>query len=44
MKTTRADIMDRIATEKAISAEIDAGIKAGMEEFLSLNEFQGRTA
>merc|ERR1712174_52915 len=44
MKTTRADIMDRIATEKAISAEIDAGIKAGMEEFLSLNEFEGRSA
>merc|ERR1712157_6578 len=32
---------DKIMVEKAISAEIEAGIKAGMDEFLSLNEFEG---
>merc|ERR1712151_333864 len=44
MRSTKADILDKIMVEKAISAEIEAGIKAGMDEFLSLNEFEGRSA
>merc|ERR1712063_232748 len=44
MRSTKADILEKIMVEKAISAEIEAGIKAGMDEFLSLNEFEGRSA
>merc|ERR1711879_50274 len=44
MRSTKADILDKIMIEKAISAEIEAGIKTGMDEFLSLNEFEGRSA
>merc|ERR1712056_110694 len=44
MRSTRADILEKIMVEKAISAEIEAGIKSGMDEFLSLNEFEGRSA
>merc|ERR1712150_311422 len=44
MRSTKADILDKIMREKAISDEIEAGIKAGMDEFLSLNEFEGRSA
>merc|ERR1711981_790151 len=44
MKNTKADILEKIMVEKAISDEIEAGIKAGMDEFLSLNEFEGRAA
>eukprot|EP00401_Gymnodinium_catenatum_P059108 CAMPEP_0117561168 /NCGR_PEP_ID=MMETSP0784-20121206/54264_1 /TAXON_ID=39447 /ORGANISM="" /LENGTH=32 /DNA_ID= /DNA_START= /DNA_END= /DNA_ORIENTATION= len=31
-------------TKKQITAEIEAGIKGAMEEFLSVNEFEGRSA
>jgi len=44
MKNTKADILEKIMVEKAISDEIEAGIKAGMDEFLSLNEFEARAA
>merc|ERR1712160_217284 len=44
MKSTKADILTKIMVEKAISDEIENGIKAGMDEFLSLNEFEGRSA
>ena len=43
MRSTKADILTKIMVEKAISDEIENGIKAGMDEFLSLNEFEGRT-
>merc|ERR1712047_27875 len=42
MRSTKADILDKIMVEKAISAEIEAGIKGAMEEFLGMNEFEGR--
>merc|ERR1712159_838582 len=44
MKNTKAGILEKIMVEKAISDEIEAGIKAGMDEFLSLNEFEARAA
>jgi len=44
MRSTKADILTKIMVEKAISDEIENGIKAGMDEFLSLNEFEGRSA
>merc|ERR1712107_92757 len=44
MRSTKADILEKIMVEKAISGEIEAGIKAGMDEFLSLHEFEGRSA
>merc|ERR1712061_923652 len=44
MRSTRGAILDDIMAMKQISAEIEAGIKAGMDEFLSLNEFEGRSA
>merc|ERR1711953_913373 len=44
MRSTKADILEKIMVEKAIPAAIEAGIKSGMDEFLSLNEFEGRSA
>merc|ERR1712080_656574 len=44
MKSTRGDILSDILVEKAISNEIEASIKSGMDEFLGLNEFEGRAA
>merc|ERR1712149_138862 len=44
VKSTRGSLLADIMREKAISAEIEAGIKSGMDEFLSLNEFEGRSA
>merc|ERR1711937_650628 len=44
MRSTKADILSKIMVEKAISDEIEHGIKTGMDEFLSLNEFEGRSA
>merc|ERR1719446_678906 len=44
MRSTRGDVLDKIMIEKAISDEIEASIKSGMEEFLGLNEFEGRAA
>eukprot|EP00449_Zooxanthella_nutricula_P024811 CAMPEP_0198533148 /NCGR_PEP_ID=MMETSP1462-20131121/32524_1 /TAXON_ID=1333877 /ORGANISM="Brandtodinium nutriculum, Strain RCC3387" /LENGTH=32 /DNA_ID= /DNA_START= /DNA_END= /DNA_ORIENTATION= len=31
-------------TKKQITPEIEAGLKSGMEEFLGMNEFEGRAA
>jgi len=41
MRSTRGDVLDKIMIEKAISDEIEASIKSGMDEFLGLNEFRG---
>merc|ERR1711967_41631 len=44
VKGAHSKVLQEIVVEKAISDEIEAGIKAGMDEFLSLNEFEGRSA
>merc|ERR1719333_1765490 len=44
MRSTRGDILEKIMVEKAISDEIKAAIKSGLDEFLGLNEFEGRAA
>jgi len=44
VKSTRANILSDIMTKKQITPEIEAGLKSGMEEFLGMNEFEGRAA
>merc|ERR1740122_48884 len=44
VKTTRGDMLADIMEKKQLTPEIEAGLKAGMDEFLSLNEFEGRAA
>merc|ERR1712173_30747 len=44
VKSTKAEILNDIMTKKQISQEIEDGIKSGMEEFLGMNEFEGRSA
>merc|ERR1711957_557755 len=44
VKSTRATILSDIMTKKQITPEIEAGLKSGMEEFLGMNEFEGRAA
>merc|ERR1712184_11324 len=42
MRSTKADILYKIMAEKAISPECEASMKSAMEEFLGMNEFEGR--
>mmetsp|Transcript_34402 Transcript_34402/g.111953 ORF Transcript_34402/g.111953 Transcript_34402/m.111953 type:complete len:554 (-) Transcript_34402:204-1865(-) len=44
MRSTRASLLDAIMTKKQITPEIEASYKSGMEEFLGMHEFEGRTA
>merc|ERR1711870_112674 len=44
VRSTRGDILTDIMSKKQITAEIESGIKGAMEEFLGLNEFEGRAA
>merc|ERR1712232_1258906 len=44
MKSTRGHILDDIMTKKQLSQEIEDGIKGAMDEFLGMNEFEGRAA
>merc|ERR1712160_92104 len=44
IKTAGADILTEIMTKKQITPEIEASIKSAMEEFVGMNEFEGRTA
>jgi len=44
VKSTRSEILNDIMTKKQITAEIESGLKSGMEEFLGMNEFEGRAA
>merc|ERR1719246_421628 len=44
VKSTRASILSDIATQKQITPEIEGGLKSGMDEFLGMNEFEGRAA
>merc|ERR1711953_703633 len=44
VKSTKADILNDIMTKKQISQEIEDGIKGAMDEFVGMNEFEGRAA
>merc|ERR1719223_590441 len=44
VKTTRSSVLSDITTLKQMTPEIESGLKSGMEEFLSMNEFEGRAA
>merc|ERR550514_2584601 len=44
VKSTKADILSDIMTKKQISQEIEDGIKGAMDEFMGMNEFEGRAA
>merc|ERR1712232_1119663 len=44
VKSTKADILNDIMTKKQLSQEIEDGIKGAMDEFLGMNEFEGRAA
>merc|ERR1711943_99242 len=42
MKSTRGALLTEIMEKKEITKDIEATIKAGMDEFLGLHEFEGR--
>merc|ERR1711870_151307 len=44
VKSTRGNLLSDIMTKKQITPEIEAGLKPGMEEFLGMNESEGRSA
>merc|ERR1712160_198336 len=44
VKSTRASILNEIMTKKQITPEIEGALKSGMDEFLGMNEFEGKTA
>merc|ERR1711912_147013 len=44
VNSTRGEILSIIQREKQITTEVESGIKGAMEEFLGLNEFEGRAA
>merc|ERR1712003_249831 len=44
VKSTKGTILSDIMSKKQITPEIESGLKSGMEEFLGMNEFEGRAA
>merc|ERR1711983_500411 len=44
VKSTRGNLLADIMVKKQMSADIEGGLKSGMEEFLSANEFEGRAS
>merc|ERR1712084_36197 len=42
IKSSKAEILTNIAELKQITPEIENGLKAAMEEFIGMNEFEGR--
>merc|ERR1712008_19940 len=44
VKSTRGDLLSDIMTKKQMTADVEGGLKSGMEEFLSANEFEGRAS
>merc|ERR1712151_626497 len=44
VRSTRAAMLAEIMEKKAIPPEIESSMKTGMEEFLGMNEFEGRSA
>eukprot|EP00746_Dinoflagellata_sp_MGD_P147337 gnl/MRDRNA2_/MRDRNA2_79697_c0_seq1.p1 gnl/MRDRNA2_/MRDRNA2_79697_c0~~gnl/MRDRNA2_/MRDRNA2_79697_c0_seq1.p1 ORF type:complete len:584 (+),score=126.54 gnl/MRDRNA2_/MRDRNA2_79697_c0_seq1:88-1752(+) len=44
IRTSKPEILTGIATTKQVTAEGEAALRAAMEEFLNLNEFEARSA
>merc|ERR1712159_450449 len=44
IRSTRASTLDDISTKKQMTDEIKSSLKAGMDEFLGMNEFEARAA
>merc|ERR1711912_227401 len=44
LKGTRASMLEDILVKKQMTTEVESGIKGAMEEFLGMNEFEGRAA
>jgi len=44
IKSTKGSILSDIMTKKQITPEIEGGIKSAMDEFLNMNEFEGRAS
>merc|ERR1719316_2621532 len=44
IKSTKADMLASIMVKKAMTDEIESGLKSAMDEFLGMNEFEGRAA
>merc|ERR1712151_1090693 len=44
VKSTRGSVLSDIMTKKQITPEIEGALKSGMDEFLGMNEFEGRAA
>ena len=44
VKNTRASTLSDISMKKQITEEIKAGLKTDMDDFLGMNEFEGRVA
>jgi len=44
IRNSKPEILKAIAETKQVTAEGEAGLRAAMEEFLNLNEFEARTA
>merc|ERR1712007_122676 len=42
VKSTKGTILSSIEEHKQLTPEIENGLKAAMEEFLGMNEFEGR--
>merc|ERR1712209_193595 len=44
VKNTRGSVLSDIMTKKQITPEIEGSLKSGMDEFLGMHEFEGRSA
>jgi len=44
VKSTKSHILDTIMTKKSITEEVESGLKSAMDEFLGMNEFEGRAS
>merc|ERR1712211_38424 len=44
IKSTRASVLSEILEKKTLTPEIEASLRSGMDEFLGLHEFEGRTS
>merc|ERR1711972_267816 len=44
VKSTRAQMLEDIMIKKAMTDDIENGLKTAMDEFLGMNEFEGRAA
>merc|ERR1719188_320469 len=44
IKSTRSNILSEIMSKKQITPEIESGLKSAMDEFLGMNEFEGRAS